>query len=432
VQTGSSSALVEIVSITGSHGGDQYANGMVSLTNGSGITKTDPADPSTWTFNGSNYPDEWMATYLKVGGTVTPGLNGKVAWACLDFGSKTALGMLYLFNTNYSSGVSGTDQFNLYYATSPSVALPAQPAKGTYSPPPASPRRATTISPAAAGPCSTPPDPLNASQGGITSLNLPGVSARYLAIEILSNQGDSYGGGRVGFDEIAVTAAPPDSDGDGLPDAYELANTDPPSATALNPGDDLEPDGLTNLQEYVLGTDPNCLPTPTATASMTAPKTPAPAAARRPTRCLPTPTATASTISWKPTPASGSVPPIPAPIPTKADTDGDGLKDKRGNQHRHLCQRHQHRHQPPQPDSDGDGAGDWYEVAIIDKNPALGSPPNSPNDSGLKPNIPYPLPDPDHPPAPLTSRSRFTSCPASRTWSASARSPAPAPAPCRR
>ncbi len=53
VQAGSGSALVEIASLTGSHGGDQYANGMVSLTNGSGITKADPDDPSTWTFNGS-------------------------------------------------------------------------------------------------------------------------------------------------------------------------------------------------------------------------------------------------------------------------------------------------------------------------------------------------------------------------------------------
>ncbi len=54
---------------------------------------------------------------------------------------------------------------------------------------------------------------------------------------------------------------PNDTDGDGLTDAFELAHTDPPSATALNPGDDLENggagDGLTNLQEQENGTDPN-------------------------------------------------------------------------------------------------------------------------------------------------------------------------------
>lgn len=52
-----------------------------------------------------------------------------------------------------------------------------------------------------------------------------------------------------------------DSDGDGLTDAFELAHTDPPSATALEPGADLENggvgDGLTNLQEQENGTDPN-------------------------------------------------------------------------------------------------------------------------------------------------------------------------------
>jgi hypothetical protein len=48
-----------------------------------------------------------------------------------------------------------------------------------------------------------------------------------------------------------------DSDSDGLPDLYELEHTDPSSATAMNAGDDLDNDGLTNLEEYNLGTDPN-------------------------------------------------------------------------------------------------------------------------------------------------------------------------------
>lgn len=124
-------AVLKITALTSSHG-DQYANGMVSLINGSGITKTNPDDPSTWTFSGSVYQDEWMATYLKAGNAVTPGLNAKVAWACLDFGSKKPLGILDLLNTNYSGGLSSTDQFNLCYADSPATPLPAQPAKATY------------------------------------------------------------------------------------------------------------------------------------------------------------------------------------------------------------------------------------------------------------------------------------------------------------
>lgn len=60
---------------------------------------------------------------------------------------------------------------------------------------------------------------------------------------------------------LTLLLPPPDEDMDGLPDDFELAHTTPPSATALNPGDDLEfggtGDGLTNLEEYENGTDPN-------------------------------------------------------------------------------------------------------------------------------------------------------------------------------
>ena len=48
-----------------------------------------------------------------------------------------------------------------------------------------------------------------------------------------------------------------DTDADGLPDEYELLYTDPPSGTAMDPNEDLEPDGLVNLAEYNLGTIPD-------------------------------------------------------------------------------------------------------------------------------------------------------------------------------
>ena len=47
-----------------------------------------------------------------------------------------------------------------------------------------------------------------------------------------------------------------DTDGDGLPDVFELEFTSPQSNVSMNPGDDDDNDGLTNLQEYNLGADP--------------------------------------------------------------------------------------------------------------------------------------------------------------------------------
>ena len=42
-----------------------------------------------------------------------------------------------------------------------------------------------------------------------------------------------------------------DTDGDGLPDAYELASTTPPFNTALDPISDLDADGLTAAVENI-------------------------------------------------------------------------------------------------------------------------------------------------------------------------------------
>ncbi|BCX47276.1 hypothetical protein HAHE_11840 [Haloferula helveola] len=79
----------------------------------------------------------------------------------------------------------------------------------------------------------------------------------------LYNNGNPYAGGRTlglsggasGNDALfAVTAQVPDADSDGLPDDYELANTNPPSTTALVPALDDDGDGLSNEQEF-LGQD---------------------------------------------------------------------------------------------------------------------------------------------------------------------------------
>lgn len=376
--------VLPITALTGSNGGDQYANGMNSLTNGSGIIKTNAADPATWSFSGDAYADEWMAWYMKVGGVPTVGLNGKLAWASFDFGSKKSLGKLYIFNNNYSSGVSGVAQCNLYWADSPTVPLPAQPAKATFANTGLTPQGDydfnsggwTLVNVAGA---------LTATKSGINSFELPGVSARYLAVEILANHGDSYLGGRVGFDEIAVTLGPPDTDGDGFPDAYESTNTTPSSPTALNREDDLDTDSLTNWQEFLRGTNPNNPDTDGDTLLDGAEV--AGAGGRPPTNPLLTDT-DGDGLSDLAEKNSGIFVSVsdPGTNPAKADTDSDGLKDGVENNSGVYVSASNPGTSPLNPDSDGDGAGDWYEITASFTNPNL---------AASKPNLPYPLPKPD-------------------------------------
>ena len=86
-----------------------------------------------------------------------------------------------------------------------------------------------------------------------------------------------------------------------------------------------------------------------------------------------------------------------AAVPSMAfalDSDSDGLDDSVETNTGAYVSRTDTGTKPNNPDSDGDGAGDWYEVATIDSNSNI-SPPNAPNDSSVRPNVPYPLPAPD-------------------------------------
>jgi chitodextrinase len=112
------------------------------------------------------------------------------------------------------------------------------------------------------------------------SLQIPLAAGTTYAVEILSNGpamtlyrrgADSYSGGllytnRSAFNypstrDLAMALGEagqdlPDSDGDGMDNAWEIANGLDPN-NAADASEDPDGDGLTNLQEYLAGTDPN-------------------------------------------------------------------------------------------------------------------------------------------------------------------------------
>lgn len=72
----------------------------------------------------------------------------------------------------------------------------------------------------------------------------------------------SGGSGTTGWDQLVVgttwatlSSLPSDSDGDGMPDAYEALNGFDPDVN--DAGEDADNDNFTNLQEYTAGTNPN-------------------------------------------------------------------------------------------------------------------------------------------------------------------------------
>ena len=173
-----------------------------------------------------------------------------------------------------------------------------------------------------------------------------------------------------------------DTDGDGIPDSYELANTTPPSATALNPDEDDDNDGLTNYQEYKLGTRANVFDTDGD--GLGDGEEVSGAGLRPPTNPLLADTdgdglsdgVESNTGVWVSANDTGT-------NPTKADTDGDGLSDGVETCTGVYISPANTGTNPLLKDTDGDGAGDWYEVY------ATFTDPNNPT---VKPKIPYPLP----------------------------------------
>jgi len=127
-----------------------------------------------------------------------------------------------------------------------------------------------------------------------------------------------------------------ESDADGMPDSFELAHTNPASGTSLDPSADLENggagDGLTNLQEYTYGTDPN------------------------------NPDSDGDTLEDGAEVAGAGQ--RPATSPTEPDTDRDGLADQIESNTGTWLNASDTGTNPANPDSDGDGYTDLSLIHI--------------------------------------------------------------------
>ncbi|MDB4541869.1 lamin tail domain-containing protein [bacterium] len=207
--TGLQSASADLVipsSIKAFHQGDSLSgNGStLQVINGSGMSKANPNDPSTWTVSSTAWPDDWQ-------GFSTP--SGNTTWAVLDLGAPTPnLAQMFLWNVQEGAPGGqtnrGMNNFNIFYATSPAVTPPATSGN-------------VTAYDFASGGWTRISESFSLARGtgnGDTGQSFDvseAAGARYLGFQILSN----HGGDRVGFAEIAFTTEVPT----GAPSVTNLA-----------------------------------------------------------------------------------------------------------------------------------------------------------------------------------------------------------------
>ena len=167
-------------------------SGLSTLTDLSGTSTGagagyDAADPTTWNENGAGFEDTSFDNPLS-GAT-----NSKLGWYAFDLGSSQALDTIYVMNGWYLFGSESlsADQFNVYYATTPTVALSSG---GDYD--------FSSGGWIQLGGLVTMGD----GQDTAEAISASGVTARYVGIELMRDHTTSDI--RIGLNEVAFTAIP--------------------------------------------------------------------------------------------------------------------------------------------------------------------------------------------------------------------------------
>ena len=194
----------------GNYSGDQTKMTDLSGMNGNGTDGPGQSgDPNTWTATSTAYQAEWQSAGNNNGVLYTPNShNNKMGWIVFDLGSSQAMGEIHLWNVRNGT-TTQTRNYNIYFADA-AVGVPTNDAVQDYSFTGANgwSQFSSTFTMAATQ---------GNGNGAEDIHNVNGNSARYIGIEIITNNGNytpndgnQTATGRVGLAEFAVTAAIPE------------------------------------------------------------------------------------------------------------------------------------------------------------------------------------------------------------------------------
>jgi hypothetical protein len=213
----SGAAVINSIGITAFHQGDSLnANGStLRAIDGSGMTKGDANDPSTWTVSSTAWADDWQG--------FSSDNTGDNTWVVVELDGSTAnLDQMYLWNVQENALDRGVNGFDIYFSDNPTVT------------PPATSGAVTPYSFASGGwtQLSTGNTLARGTQVGDAgqSFDVSGAAgAKYIGLHITSN----HGGPRTGLAEIAFATASTEATQNGTGPADDLTLDNPVTAATV-------------------------------------------------------------------------------------------------------------------------------------------------------------------------------------------------------